>query len=151
FGDFRTFSQGNYKIYIAFGEAPGVSRDTPIRKSGILIGRVSNVDFADEEQRDRGFNVIVTAKINKGVELRENENCQVVNSILGGETVLQFVPSSDRKRPKTALADGDVVAGVATPDPLQVFANMELSMTEAIKSVALTSDQIGRLAGKLSD
>jgi phospholipid/cholesterol/gamma-HCH transport system substrate-binding protein len=151
FGDFSSFGQSNYKVYIAFPQAPGVTRDTPVRKSGILIGRVSSVDFADQEQQDRGFNVIITAKINKGVELRENENCQVGSSILGGDAVLQFIPSGDRNRPKGLLGDGDVVAGVVTPDPLQVFSNLEGSLTEAIVSVARTSDEVGRLAGRLGD
>lgn len=151
FGDFSNFGQSTYAIYIAFPEAPGVTRDTPIRKSGILIGRVSNVVFADQEQQDRGFNVIVTARINGKYELKANENCQVNNSILGGETVLEFVPSSDRSRPTTRLVDGDVAPGVVTPNPLQVFANLESSLTEAIVSVAKTSDQVGRLAGRLGD
>ena len=34
---------GTYTIYIKFNEAPGVSRDTPVRKAGIRIGRVRNV------------------------------------------------------------------------------------------------------------
>ena len=49
---------GTYTIYIKFTEAPGVSRDTPVRKDGIRIGQVRNVRFADD---DAG--VIVTAEI----------------------------------------------------------------------------------------
>ena len=51
---------GTYTIYIKFSDAPGVTRDTPVRKAGIRIGRVRNVQFADD---DAG--VIVTAEIDK--------------------------------------------------------------------------------------
>ena len=46
FGDFSTFGQSTYTVYIAFPQAPGVARDTPVRKSGILIGRVSSVPIS---------------------------------------------------------------------------------------------------------
>ena len=51
---------GTYTIYIKFSEAPGVTRDTPVRKAGIRIGRVRNVQFADDDS-----GVIVTAEIDR--------------------------------------------------------------------------------------
>ena len=46
--------QGTYPIYIKFSEAPGVSRDTPVRMDGIRIGRVQEVQFANRDtRRDR--------------------------------------------------------------------------------------------------
>ena len=39
---------GGYTIHIHFGDAPGVADGTPVRKSGILIGRVTRVRFAEQ-------------------------------------------------------------------------------------------------------
>ena len=36
---------GTYTIYIKFNDAPGVTRDTPVRKAGIRIGRVRDVQL----------------------------------------------------------------------------------------------------------
>ena len=33
----------HYTLHIRFAEAPGVTVDTPVRKSGVQIGRVSKV------------------------------------------------------------------------------------------------------------
>ena len=65
--------------------------------------------------------------------------------------MLQFVPSGDTARKHTVLVDGDAVPGLTPPNPLQVMEKLEGGLTIAIRSVADTSDQVGRLAGKLSD
>src|SRR3977135_324272 len=78
---------GSYTVHIRFSEAPGVSQGTPVRKSGILIGRVTEVKFAD----DGGG--IVTVSIRGNVRLRRSEVARITGSILG-DAVIEFVPSS---------------------------------------------------------
>jgi phospholipid/cholesterol/gamma-HCH transport system substrate-binding protein len=90
FSDTGSLVRGRYTVIIHFDEAPGVTEGTPVRKSGILIGRVSKVDFAEQG----GVNV--TVEINDGVELRRSEVPQVSGSLLGGDVVIQFV---QRPRP----------------------------------------------------
>ena len=47
-------SRATYTIYVKFSDAPGVTRDTPVRKAGIRIGQVRNVQFGDNDAgRDR--------------------------------------------------------------------------------------------------
>ena len=53
FGDTRSLVSGSYTIYIHFTEAPGVTDGTPVRKSGILIGRVHKVRVRRAGRRDR--------------------------------------------------------------------------------------------------
>ncbi len=91
FGDARSMLRRNYTVYMHFSDAPGVSEGTPVRKSGILIGRVSSVRFADQGGVD------VTAGIYGNVKLYRNEMPQVTGSILGGDVVIQFI-----KKPKPA-------------------------------------------------
>src|SRR5208337_3202542 len=66
--------RGTYPIYIKFNDAPGVTRDTPVRTAGIRIGRVRNVQLAND---DAG--VIVTADIDSGRQLFNNEQCKVTS------------------------------------------------------------------------
>src|SRR5689334_4742946 len=71
FGDIPSLTQGTYTIHIKFKDAPGVGEATPVRKSGILIGRVTHVDFADDGQ------VLVSAAIEGNRPLQRNEVCYV--------------------------------------------------------------------------
>ena len=53
----RASSQDHYTIFVRFPQAPAVTIDTPIHKSGILVGRVTDVDLLEDG------NVVVTASI----------------------------------------------------------------------------------------
>ncbi len=95
FSDAGSIVRPKYSIIIHFNEAPGVTEGTPVRKSGILIGRVTKVDFAQEG----GVNV--TAEINEGVVLYRSEVPQVTGSLLGGDVVIQFIK---RTRPPALIS-----------------------------------------------
>jgi phospholipid/cholesterol/gamma-HCH transport system substrate-binding protein len=95
FSDSGSLVRGHYVIYIHFDEAPGVTDGTPIRKSGILIGRVTGVEFAPQGGVD------VTAEIRDDVRIRTDEVPQVSGSLLGGDVVIQFVKQA---RPPTVVA-----------------------------------------------
>ena len=71
FGNVRNWVGGSYKIYIKFRSAPGVSVDTPIRKSGIRIGRVTKVEFAPDND------VLITAAIFVAVPRDHEEAAQI--------------------------------------------------------------------------
>jgi phospholipid/cholesterol/gamma-HCH transport system substrate-binding protein len=139
FGKMPSLAGRGYTIYVTFSQAPGVTKGTPIRKSGILVGRVSNVDFADDS------GVVLTLEINRGVRLFHNEVCQVRGSLLG-DAVLQFALSTDKKAKKTPIEPGETVKGAETNDPMQLMGNLEGDLTGAIRSIGKTSDDLGRLA-----
>ena len=43
FGDLPLMGTGTYTVYIKFPKAPGVSEGTPVRTSGVQIGRVRRI------------------------------------------------------------------------------------------------------------
>ncbi len=88
FGDTPSLVRNDYVIYMHFSDAPGVTEGTPIRKSGILIGRVRSVRFAEQG------GVIVEGEIFQNVKLYHNEVPQVSGSLLGGDVVIQFIRRS---------------------------------------------------------
>ncbi len=144
FGNLPSGWQRNITLFVKFPQAPGVMQDTPVRKSGILIGRVQKTEFAD----DGG--VIVTLKIKQDVKLRRDEVC-MVNSSLLGDSVLQFVPSSERSRATDLLNDGDYIQGRVAADPLQMISKLEGTFGQAVNSVSSASDDIAHLARNLND
>jgi len=134
--------RGTYTVYMLFSQAPGVTVDTPVRKSGILIGRVTDVRFAE----DGG--VVVTSSIFSSVRLRTTEVPRITGSLLG-DAVIQFVPSTEQ-RSAVFIQDGDTVVGSVASNPLQVLSNLEGDITQAINSVTLAGSEVGKLAQGLN-
>jgi phospholipid/cholesterol/gamma-HCH transport system substrate-binding protein len=121
---------GTYTIYIKFSDAPGVTRDTPVRKAGIRIGRVQNVQFAED---DGG--VVVTAQIDRGRILYNNEQCRATNSLLMGDATLEFVRNPSFQGEKTQLENGTVLQG-------QMPADMTASIAGLQGKAAMTLDTL---------
>src|SRR5687767_4585088 len=90
FGKFPRFGQQTYTVHMRFANAQGVTRDTPIRKSGILVGRVTEVALKDSGE------VLITAALNSSFKLRRNEVPRIDGSLLGDATV-QLVQLEDEE------------------------------------------------------
>lgn len=169
FGDFRSLARG-YTIYMHFTDAPGVTDGTPVRKSGILIGRVTKVSFAEHG------GVIVEAEIYRNVKLYRSEIPQVTGSLLGGDVVIQFVrranlpaserpsespgPSPQKGGPPVAAVPTHLTSELAQADPAKKGAappaanpNEEIREGDYIEgAVAPNAFQvIGNLEGDLSN
>lgn len=94
FGDMPRILRPTYTIFVEFPDARGVQQGSPVRKSGVLIGRVTDIDFAEQG------GVRLTLEIDAGVTLRHNEVCQIRTSLLG-DAELHFVPA---ETPQNAAA-----------------------------------------------
>ncbi len=136
FGEWRWPFPSEYTIYIKFTEAPGVAERTPLRKSGIVIGRVTEVKLTPEGE------VLVTARIERRYLLRRNEVCRLNRAILG-DSMLEFSRSSDPNAPSDPVREGDVMQGIVPPDPVVVFTNLQERLVAAIDSVTTTSNELG--------
>lgn len=175
FSDVRT-PWSYYLIHMHFGDAPGVTEGTPVRKSGILIGRVTKVEFADQG----GVNV--TARIDGHVKLYRSEVPQVSGSLLGGDTVIQFVqrsrlPAQERppdqtdkgvqarpaalnqagksakqplENPTQEITPDEWIEGTVAPNPFQVFGNLEGEFGRAVTSLAGAGDEVSKLAARIN-
>ncbi len=149
FGERKGFLQKTYTLYIHFANAPGVTRDTPVRKSGILIGRVADVRFADQdsrfEQRD-GVNVSVA--INANYSLRRSEVCRISSTLLG-DAVLEFVPGIEKS--DVVLGDGDYLEGRVSSNPLEILTDLQGDLGYAVRSVGKAGNEFGALSQRLND
>jgi phospholipid/cholesterol/gamma-HCH transport system substrate-binding protein len=137
FGDLPSLVKGTRTIYIEFPQAPGVTPDTPVRVNGVLIGRIKEVELNDQ------VGVLLTAKIEEKYELRKNQMARIGGSLLG-DAVVEIIPGDGRGSPDF-LKDGDHMQGVVAKDPLQAIVNLEANVSEAVKSIAMTSDEIRSL------
>jgi len=145
-GEGRALFQSRYTIFLRFAQAPGVTVDTPVRKHGVLIGRVQNVEL----QQEGG--VMLTAWIDARYKLRRNEVCRIGTSSFLGDAVLEFVPKGEEGASTEFILDGDLLAdGFVASDPLKVLSNLEGNMQKTIMAIEGAADEVTLLARNLND
>ncbi len=160
FGAWPSVWEGRYEIHVTFPEAPGITVDAPVRKSGVLIGRVSNVKLQDEG------GVLVSMRIFDQFKLRRHETCRIGTGSLLGDAVVEFVPSGkderlarfdanrdgklDEDEQRTAnelLADTEYMSdGVVVSNPLRALVNLEGSVSSAFRSLEGAGKEVSQLA-----
>ena len=160
FGAGANLWRPHYVIHVQFPEAPGVTVDTPVRKSGVLIGRVSDVQLLDEG------GVLVSARIEQKYILRRNELCRIGSGSLLGDTILEFVPCSKQEALRrfdkdedgrldqeeeqysfVSLNDGEYVSeGAVSNNPFNVLVDLEDDFVTTLQSIEEASQEVSQLA-----
>jgi phospholipid/cholesterol/gamma-HCH transport system substrate-binding protein len=133
FGKLPTLMGRYYTIRIQFKDADGVTRDTPVRKSGILIGRVSDVELINNDA-----NVMVTAKIQAGKYIYQNERCVVTRNLLSGDTALTFAADPKLAGAGKPIDPNTILQGEITDDPT----GLKKQLDEPISKVRETGDAL---------
>lgn len=156
FGELPRLVSPTYPVYVRFNEAPGVAEDTPVRKSGIRIGRVTKIQFAADVFNDpnqRG--VIVTAEIDGNRRIYRNEVCRVKTSLLG-DAELRFELARKPTAETAAIEPKEFslakpLLGEIVYDPATVITDLHGGLQQAIGSVAQTSDEMRTVVVKVRD
>jgi phospholipid/cholesterol/gamma-HCH transport system substrate-binding protein len=165
FGAWPNVFQTQYEVHVKFPEAPGITVDTPVRKSGVLVGRVSKVTLLDEG------GVLVSANIFGDYGLRQNETCRIGTGSILGDAILEFVPSGqtelvarfdadrnglldpeEERRAVEPIRNGDYISdGVVASNPLQVLVNLEGSISTAFASLENAGDEVSQLVRNMNE
>jgi phospholipid/cholesterol/gamma-HCH transport system substrate-binding protein len=87
FGSLPNYFKRSNHYTIRFVDAPGVAAGTPVRRSGVRIGEVSDVTLDDE----RGI-VRVQIAVDPRFTLRRNEQPTLNVGLLGSDVSIDFVP-----------------------------------------------------------
>ena len=138
FGDLPSLVQGNYPIRMRFLDARGVSTGTPVRKNGILVGRVTDVTL------DERGGVRVMADIDSHVPLYRDEQPRISGSLLG-DAEISLVPGRVVP-PRTRLQPEDVLEGIVVRDPVEAFSTLEPKLSTALDSLVAASETVSKLA-----
>lgn len=80
-----------YLVYIKPVTAPGVTVGTPVRKNGILIGRVKSLSGEDDH-------VLLTLTINEESKIYQNEIAKIGTKSILGDAVIEILPLSKLDR-----------------------------------------------------
>jgi phospholipid/cholesterol/gamma-HCH transport system substrate-binding protein len=116
-------------VRIHFPTAAGITLSTPVRRHGVTIGSVTDVQF---DERKGG--VVVRASIEKGVRMWPDGQVRVVSSLLG-DSAIDCLPGRSEK----AVQDGDTLEGEAGSNPLNAIGRIEQTVSTAIESFQQTS------------
>ncbi|MGC4007303.1 MAG: MlaD family protein [Pirellulales bacterium] len=139
FGKLPTFGAGSYQVKVVFDDAPGISANSPIKRSGKLVGRVAKVELLDDRT------VLVTMTLDDDFHIYTDETVKISTSLLG-DSELQVVR---KKKPELPVAQpdnafiqpNDVIKGQPATNPLNTLTNMEEDIRIAITSLRNTSDK----------
>jgi phospholipid/cholesterol/gamma-HCH transport system substrate-binding protein len=131
-----------YMVYIKPVSAPGVTVGTPVRKNGILIGRVKTVAAEDDH-------VLLGLAINEGSYVYENEVASIGAESILGDAAIEILPLPRQDR-GTALVSSGVLGQVAIKrNPMEIVdialkLEEEISETlSAIRTAGEAVDQAG--------
>src|SRR5688500_2536423 len=86
FGDLPLPGAGTYTVFVRFPRAPGVTQGTPVRMSGVQIGRVTRLELLQPT------GVRVVAEIDRGRVILDSDACWITTASVLGDSVLEFVP-----------------------------------------------------------
>jgi phospholipid/cholesterol/gamma-HCH transport system substrate-binding protein len=132
--------KGKYTVYAGFPTAPGVAVATPIRKDGVLIGRVSHVKLLDEG------GVVLTLRIDSQYKVQRSDLIRIANASIIGDAVVEFVPTGKPGDAKELLSDGDFRPdGVVAASPFEAFnvlLNLEKDLGNAIRSIDAAGQEV---------
>ena len=138
FGDLPSLVQATYPVRMSFVDARGIAPGTPVRKNGILVGRVSSV-MLDE----RG-GVRVTADVDSYVPVYRDEQPRIATTLLG-DAEIQLVPGRVVS-PRQRVEPGEVLVGAVSRDPFEVFATLEPKVGAALDSLTQASESVSKLS-----
>jgi ABC-type transporter Mla subunit MlaD len=134
-----------YRIGIELPQAPGIGPNSPVRKNGILIGRVDSIE-------DKGDGVVVHTNVESERPLQTNQVPHVRTSVLGDATI-DFVTSRTNVVPEP-LTDGAVIPGVVDPQPLDAIAklgDLQQDFAEASQALENAGHEVAKLAARVNE
>lgn len=128
-----------YTVYIKPASAPGVSKGTPVRKNGILIGRVGEVKTQDDH-------VVLTLKINESENIYSNEICSIGTESFLGDAAVEILPLPKDARGEK-IASGNLMSRVSVKrNPMEIVdvaLNLEDEITQTLQAVREAGTTIG--------
>jgi phospholipid/cholesterol/gamma-HCH transport system substrate-binding protein len=145
FGDLPLPGAGTYTIFVQFPRAPGVEAGTPVRMSGVQIGRVTNVELLQPS------GVRVTTKIDSHRSILDSDLCRISSASVLGDAIVEFVSADPPVPGAEPLTGGtEITNGIVQGNPLDVLVNLETDMRSALGSVSRAGGEVELAARNLN-
>jgi phospholipid/cholesterol/gamma-HCH transport system substrate-binding protein len=149
FSSFPTLLRRHDAYTILFDKAPGVGPGTPVRRSGVKIGEVQSVRLNDDTGK-----VYAEILVERPHKLMRNEEPRVGHGLLGGDTVIDFVPKNEGAEDRTPVPPGAELRGVPMPDTMTLLnQTSELVPTaqDALNDIRKSMQRYERMAPQVEE
>ena len=134
--------RNQYQLQVLVPQAPGVAPKTPVRRRGILIGRVATVEDTDE-------GALITIDIDEGKHVKTNEEARIQTSLIG-DAVVEFTPVRPSQGAQQVQPGGVPLQGFYNPSPLDLIANLQGDLKQTIQSLGRAGDEVSILAERMN-
>ena len=137
------FSDGwgrKYDVFVHPQKAPGVRVGTPVRKNGILIGRVNAVQTQDDH-------VILRLSIDENEKVYANETASIGAESILGDAGIEIVPLPGAQR-GALIRDNERLLTVALkPNPMELVDRV-LNLGDTVEETLVTVQEASRSVGE---
>ncbi len=136
FSGLATYLKHYEQVTVLFTDAPGVGPGTPVRRSGIRIGQVKNLDLDNDTGQVR-----VVLLIEPEHRPRRSDEATLVRGVLGSDPTIDFVSrpvAPGEAVDRRPIEPGEQLAGVQGPD----VRNLLNQTTELVPSTQETLNEI---------
>ena len=117
FGEFQFAFESTRTYYVLFKDAAGAEVGVPVRRAGIRIGEVRDVQYSDEYSL-----VVVTLSVESRYELRKGDEPTIQRSLFGDSFVDVKTPADLQGKPDRPLIANDAtIEGKSPLDPTQTI------------------------------
>ena len=137
--------KGQYTLYLKTFSAPGVSTNTPIRKNGVLIGRVQDVISGEED-------VTVVLNIYDEVKVYSNEVASIGMDSFLGDAVVEILPLPAAERGDPLKPDQELTRVSVKRNPLEVLdvaLNLENKIWDTLDAIEQGGQAVTNFSLKL--
>lgn len=134
-------------VKVRFQRAPGITRKSPVFKSGVQIGRVSKVELVDHDRE-----VEITIMLPKHRKIYTDEQCRIRQTVIMGDASLEFVKIPTFTGKVEAIGpDSPPLVGAAPSDLMSGFTNIESDLARAINNVSDAAVHFTDVADQVTD
>lgn len=124
-----------YTVYVKPQSAPGVTKGTPVRKNGILIGRVKEVT-----SQQKG--VLLELAINENETLYEHEICSIGAESILGDAVVEFLIPPDEQFGNPIGNEHMVNRVDVKTNPMELVADLTPQLSQTLATVQESAKSI---------
>ena len=139
--------KGQYTVYLKPQTAPGVKKDTPVRKNGILIGRVQNIQTGDDH-------VTISLRIDNDEPVYENEVASIGAESILGDAVIEIIPTTAAARGTSLPNEGLINTVAIRRNPMEIVdvaLNLEGQIADTLTSIRSTATTFEQTADRIGN
>jgi phospholipid/cholesterol/gamma-HCH transport system substrate-binding protein len=145
FGDLPLLGTGTYTVYIKFPKAPGVTEGTPVRTSGVQIGRVRRIELL------KPTGVQIETEINDEHVLLDSGSFWINSASVLGDAVIDYVPIVPTPQNAQPIENRTLVTnGQVAGNPIDALSNMEPQINETLIAMRGAGIEVQRVAENLN-